>query len=60
MNENMLFNPGVWFYPETSNLLIRFDTYGDSNNFIKEDNTVLNYIEYQYQEEPKIHEVLPS
>jgi hypothetical protein len=51
IDENMLFNPGVWFYPETSNLLIRFDTYGNSNNFIKEDNTVLNYIEYQYHSE---------
>jgi hypothetical protein len=43
-SENMIFNPGVWFYPETSNLLIRFDTYGKANNFIKESDTVLNYI----------------
>lgn len=31
----MVFNPGVWFYPRTSNLMIRFDTYGDNGNLIK-------------------------
>ena len=31
--EPMVFNPGVWFYPKTSNLYIRFDTYGRPPNF---------------------------
>jgi hypothetical protein len=44
IDEAMVFNPGVWFYPENSNLLIRFDTYGQDNTFIKQENKVLNYV----------------
>lgn len=51
VNENMLFNPGIWFYPETSNLSIRFDTFGKTNSYVRENNTVLNYIEYQGESE---------
>jgi hypothetical protein len=34
-NKVMVFNPGVWFYPKTSNLMIRFDTYGNNGNLVK-------------------------
>ena len=42
IHKEMLFNPGIWFYPQTSNLSIRFDTYGSGRNYIKKNNTKLN------------------
>lgn len=42
VNDTMVFNPGIWFYPRTSNLLIRFDTYGKDDDFIRKPNTILS------------------
>ena len=43
INSEMYFNPGIWFYPQTSNLMIRFDTYGPNRNFIEKQNSVLDF-----------------
>ena len=43
INNSMFFNPGIWFYPQSSNLMIRFDTYGKNKNFIEKSNSILNY-----------------
>ena len=42
VTEHMIFNPGIWFYPETSNLLIRFATYGNNDNFIEQKGSLLD------------------
>jgi heme/copper-type cytochrome/quinol oxidase subunit 2 len=31
--ETFVCNPGIWLYPKTSNLMIRFDTYGRESNY---------------------------
>jgi hypothetical protein len=33
INEPFKCNPGIWLYPKTSNLMIRFDTYNREDNF---------------------------